>query len=77
MTSSQDQDRMVSHRCHKCIWWDNQHPSVALIPIELCKENPGFCRRRRSGTLLIGQHLYGVHPVMDADEFCGEFKGSS
>jgi len=66
---------MVSHRCRNCAWWDNKHPSVARIPIELLKVEPGFCRRRKAGSLQIGQHLYGAHPVMDADEFCGEFKG--
>lgn len=67
---------MISHRCKSCVWWDNQHPSVEHIPQELDKACVGFCRRRKAGALRIGQYFYGVHPVMDADEFCGEFKGS-
>ena len=65
---------MITHRCKNCIWWDNQHPSVASIPIELDKKNPGFCRKHRPGSLRITQYFYGVQPVMDAEEFCGEFR---
>lgn len=68
-------ETMIGHRCKDCIWWDNQHPSVEHIPQELHKARVGFCRRRKAGALRIGQHFYGVHPVMDADEFCGEFRG--
>ena len=67
---------MIAYRCKDCIWWDNQHPSVPHVPAELHKVNLGFCRRRKAGALRIGQYFYGVHPVMDAEEFCGEFKGS-
>ena len=66
---------MIGHRCKNCIWWDSQHPSVELVKPELGKQELGFCRRRRAGALRIHNHFYGVHPVMDADEFCGEFKG--
>ena len=65
---------MISHRCKNCIWWDNQHPSVAHIPPELNKTSLGFCRKHRPGSLRIGSYFYGVQPVMDADEFCGEFR---
>ena len=65
---------MIAHRCKKCQWWDNVHPAVALIPIELGKTNPGFCRKHKPGALRIGNTFYGVQPVMDADEFCAEFR---
>ena len=65
---------MIDHRCKNRIWWDNQHSSVAHIPIELGKQNPGFCRKHKPGSLRIGQTFYGVQPVMDTDEFCGEFR---
>ena len=66
---------MISHRCKNCIWWDNQHISVRYItPVEW-KPNPGFCRRRKAGVVGIEKNHFGVHPVMDADEFCGEFRG--
>ena len=65
---------MIDHRCKNCIWWDSCHPSVAFIPLELNKTNRGFCRKHRPGSLRIGQYYYGVQPIMDADEFCGEFR---
>ena len=65
---------MNPRRCKKCNWWDNQHPSVALIPLQLSKRDPGICRKHKPGSLRIGQHYYGVQPVMDADEFCGEWR---
>jgi len=71
---------MISHRCKNCLWWDNQHSSVACIPVELAeigKVKPGFCRRRKAVSLQVKQHVFGSHPVMDADEFCGEFKEDS
>ena len=67
---------MIGHRCKSCIWWVNVHPSIRIVPDVPGKRVLGFCRRRRAGSLRIEQHFYGVHPVMDADEFCGEFKGA-
>ena len=66
---------MISDRCHKCIWWDNVHISVKfIVPLEW-KPNPGFCRRRKAGVIAIEKNHVAVHPVQDADEFCGEFRG--
>jgi len=70
-------EAMIEHRCKNCTWWDNQHTSVERIPKKLNKGNLGFCRRRRAGSLRIDLHFYGVHPVMDGEEFCGEFKEES
>lgn len=65
---------MIGHQCKKCLWWDNQHLSVALIPDTPGRRVVGFCRKHKPGGLRIEQHYYGVQPVMDADEFCGEFR---
>jgi len=65
---------MIENRCRNCTWWDNVHPSVAQIPEELGKCERGFCRKHKPGGLRIGNYFYGVQPVMDADEFCGEFR---
>ena len=65
---------MIEHRCKKCTWWDSQHPYVRTIPKMLSKENPGVCRKHKPGALAIDRYYYGVQPVMDADEFCGEFR---
>lgn len=68
---------MVDHRCRNCIWWDNQHPSVELVVQELGKTTLGFCRKHKPVPLKIGNVLYGAQPVMDADEFCGEFRAEA
>lgn len=65
---------MIGHRCENCIWWDNRHLSVRDIPLKLGKLEVGFCRKHKPGSLRIGEHYYGVQPVMDAREFCGEFR---
>jgi len=67
---------VITHRCKNCIWWDDSHPSIAHIPSELDKANPGFCRKHKPGSLRIGKYFYGVQPVMDIDEFCGEFRAN-
>lgn len=56
------------------MWWDSQHTAVHYIEKIEWKPSPGFCRRRRPGVIGIGKNHVGVQPVMDADEFCGEFK---
>jgi len=57
------------------MWWDNQHISVQYIPPTKEKLNPGFCRKKRPNVILFKDHHFGVQPVMDAKEFCGEYKG--
>ena len=65
---------MITHRCKNCIWWDKQHISVGNIPVTAEKPSPGFCRKKRPNVILFKEHHFGVQPVMDANEFCGEFK---
>jgi hypothetical protein len=66
---------MITHRCKNCLWWDSEHVSVKLIPVTEWKPNPGFCRKKRPNVIPLGkEHHFGAQPVMDADEFCGEFK---
>lgn len=65
---------MIKNRCVRCTWWDNQHDAVKLIPLLQGKKNPGICRKHKPGAIQIQNHYYGVQPVMDADEFCGEFR---
>jgi hypothetical protein len=67
---------VIENRCKNCIWWDNQHPSVSAIPcpLDLVKERPGFCRKHKPGGVLVDRYHFGIQPVMDADEFCGEFR---
>ena len=65
---------MIKNRCKDCLWWDKEHVSVRLIPITEGKPIPGFCRKHKPGSVLFQQHHFGVQPVTDANEFCGEFK---
>jgi hypothetical protein len=44
-----------------------------MVKIEW-KPMPGFCRRRKAGAIQIEKNHIGVHPVMDGEEFCGEFR---
>jgi len=66
---------MINHRCKNCTWYDNEHISVSYIVELEWKPNPGFCRRRKAGVIGIEKNHIAVHPVVDADEFCGEFTG--
>ena len=65
---------MVHLRCKTCMWWDNKHPLVKTIKDHLCKVNPGICRKHKPGAIKIENLFYGVQPIMDGDEFCGEWK---
>ena len=65
---------MIDYKCKDCLWWDTEHVSVEYIVAIKWKPTPGFCRRRRAGVISVEKNHVGVHPVMDADEFCGEFK---
>ena len=56
------------------MWWDNRHGAVHQIPTELNKTRPGFCRKHKPGALKLGNYYYGVQPIMDATEFCGEWR---
>ena len=68
---------MIGHRCKDCLWWDNKHLSVEFLPKLDWKPNPGFCRKKIPGAILIEKSHVGVQPVMDADEFCAEFREES
>jgi len=65
---------MITHRCKNCLWWDNQHISVKYIVKIDWKPRPGFCRKRKPGAIAMEKNHVGIQPVMDADEFCGEFR---
>lgn len=65
---------MIGHRCGNCQWWDNEHPSVAEAEPQLGKRVLGFCRKHKPGGLKIGHHFYGVWPLTDEADFCGEFR---
>lgn len=64
---------MIGHRCKNCLWWDNRGAFIKFLPEIPGKPEPGFCRRRKAGAVQYqGAHV-AIHPVHDAEEFCGEF----
>lgn len=65
---------MIGHKCMNCLWWDDKHEVVKTVPRELCKTTPGICRKHKPGAIQVGQFYYGVQPIMDANDFCGEFR---
>ena len=65
---------MIPYKCKFCLWWDNQHVSVKSIPVTIEKPTPGFCRKKRPNVIMFKDHHFGAQPIMDAEEFCGEFK---
>jgi hypothetical protein len=65
---------MIAHRCKNCIWWDDREEFVRFIPKYEGKANPGFCRKHKPGAVSIKNFYYGVQPIMDAEEFCGEYR---
>ena len=65
---------MIGHKCLNCLWWDNQHVSVQSIPVTVEKPNAGFCRKKAPNVILYSKHHFGAQPVMDAEEFCGNFR---
>ncbi len=65
---------MIGHKCKKCMWWDDQHTGIKFIVELSWKPNPGFCRKHKPGAIRIEKNHIGIQPVMDGDEFCGEFR---
>lgn len=65
---------MKNHKCKDCAWWDDRHPFVETVPHKLCKKLPGICRKHKPGVVSINNYHYGIQPVTDAHDFCGEFR---
>ena len=66
---------MIDHKCKTCLWFDVEHISVQYIARLDWKPAPGICRKKRPSAYMYEGNFLGVQPVMDADEFCGEWKG--
>jgi hypothetical protein len=60
---------MVSHRCHKCRWFDKEHISLKSIP-----DNFGYCRKHKPVIYQFEERYYGGWPLVDINDFCGEFR---
>ncbi len=60
---------MVSHRCHKCAWFDREHHTLREIPANL-----GYCRKHKPVIYPQGRLYYGAWPLVDREDLCGEFR---
>jgi hypothetical protein len=63
---------VVGHRCKNCMWYDSQHESLG-------KDQPlhGYCRKHKPIALIINGKYYGAWPIVDQNDFCGEFRGEN
>lgn len=53
--------------CGKCLWWDSEHDRVPIV-------GAGFCRKHKPAGQNKAGELWGVWPLTDKNDFCGEFK---
>ena len=60
---------MLSYRCKICRWFDQQHKSLMEISKEL-----GYCRKHKPVIYQRDGQYYGGWPLVDVDDFCGEFR---
>jgi len=58
---------MIGHRCHKCLWWDDEHWRVP-------EGDLGFCRKHKPSVLNNKGELRGEWPLTEMNDFCGEFR---
>ena len=58
---------MITHRCKNCLWWDNEHKRVP-------EGTGGFCRKHKPGGERRDGEIWGVWPLTDENDFCGEFR---
>jgi len=61
---------MVSYRCRSCRWFDHQHSSLMAIN----EVNYGYCRKHRPSVVVRDSQYYGAWPLVDIEDFCGEFR---
>ena len=61
---------MISHRCKNCAWWDNAHKSLADVNDKAF----GYCRKHKPLTVQRGNYVYGIWPLVDQLDLCGEFR---
>ena len=63
---------MVGYRCVNCIWYDSVHESLK----EACfGDKPrGYCRKHKPNILMSKTYCYGIWPLVDPNDLCGEFR---
>jgi len=62
-------------RCRLCIWWDCEHERIKVAPQISGIGVAGLCRKHKPGSERVEAGYYlGVQPIMDAEDYCGEFR---
>lgn len=61
-------------KCKNCRWFDNIHESLKLVPNLEGKYSIGYCRKHKPMVYGKGAYYYSGWPVVDVDDYCGEFR---
>ena len=65
---------MIGHRCSSCIWFDCVHDSLRDIKLMPGKFSIGYCRKHFPGSIGFEGKHWGIWPLVDIKDFCGEFR---
>lgn len=60
---------MIGYRCKNCRWFDQEHESLVKV-----SENYGYCRKHKPVIYRLENQYYGGWPLVDMEDFCGEFR---
>ena len=62
-------------RCSTCLWWDCEHERLKAGPVIAGIVSAGLCRKHKPGAERLESGYYlGVQPIMDANDYCGEWR---
>lgn len=60
---------MIGYKCKDCLWWDHEHKRLKDL-----SEDFGYCRKHKPIVYGANGKHYGSWPLVDKDDFCGEFR---
>ena len=60
---------MVTFRCKRCRWFDQEHKSLEGVPPDL-----GYCRKHKPIVYGKDGRYYGASPLLTETDLCGEFR---
>lgn len=55
-----------------CMWFDAVHESLKEACLGL--KPKGYCRKHKPGVVMNKAYCYGIWPLVDRLDFCGEFR---
>ena len=66
---------MQERKCKLCLWWDSDHDRIKAATQIPGIKTPGLCRKHKPGAEKIERGYYlGVQPIVDANDYCGEWR---